>query len=72
MIDYLPKTQKNFICPNCHIEGKENFRKNGFQNLYQRKIQKWQCKRCGKIINENQLEKTIAQNTEPKKVKNNV
>jgi len=53
----LQQKEKNYICPNCHAEGEENFRKNGYQHLYKRKVQKWQCKKCGKIVNDNQLGK---------------
>lgn len=59
VVCYLQQKEKTWICHNCHVEGKDNFRKNGYQQLYQRKVQKWQCKHCGKIVNDNQLGKVI-------------
>jgi rubredoxin len=58
LVDYMQQKEKPLLCPNCHIEDKENFRKFGYQQLYQRKVQRWQCKRCGKIIYDHQLGKT--------------
>ena len=34
-------------CPECHAEGQDNFRKAGFKQLYQRRLQLYQCKKCG-------------------------
>ncbi len=40
------------VCPGCHAEGKENFAKEGFKQLYQRRVQRWRCKLCGKVFHE--------------------
>ncbi len=38
------------LCPNCSVEGKDNFIKMGFKRLYQKRVQRYQCKRCGKVF----------------------
>ena len=38
------------VCPNCCVEGVENFRKHGFKQLYQRKVPLLQCKKCGRVF----------------------
>jgi transposase-like protein len=40
------------LCPNCSVEGKDNFVKMGFKQLYQKRAQRYQCKRCGRVFHE--------------------
>lgn len=48
------KTKINFqiTCPFCHTKNEENFFKNGFKKFQHYKVQRYQCKQCGRVFHE--------------------
>ena len=40
----------SLVCPACCAEGKDNFVKFGFVRLYQKRVQRFQCKLCGRVF----------------------